>query len=249
MHFKDVIHVLRNLNEEYREDSEQSSPMNITFFANDYAQLGPAIGIAKSMGMNVTINATLNHAGEYFSDLKYAGADQFQIKVSTDCIDLAKLEEIAKCLPTTIVVQHSFQVSFLDFIKRIDKMSIKDVIISSNDATRLKCIMNVAGVTLARFPLLKEQVEGLTRSSQLFGLKNSSCKKCNYARNNLTIVELEVYPCMEYYRNKGNKIGMYFGANTGDHIESWYKETNVLDNLICKNGCRCFSRKFNEEIG
>jgi len=246
MHFKDVLHVLKNINENFREDSETSSPITITFYANAYGQLDSAIRVAKSMGMNVIINSTLDHSIDYFISLKDVGVSELVIKLNTDCKDLAKLEELARILPTTINVQHSFQTSFLDFIKMLQKSSIKDVLIDSKDFTRLKNITRVSGAILTRFPKLEAQVAEIDRIYGLFGLKHSVCKSCNFMRNHLTIVELEVYPCMEYYRNKGNKIGHYFGENTAKHVETWANETNVLDNLICKTGCNYFTKTFNE---
>jgi hypothetical protein len=176
------------------------------------------------------------------------GATNFIISVETNHKNITHLEHVTDEVPVILEIHSSIYMTLLDFINSISSLRLVDILIDSDDSTRTKCLAKLSTETLIKYPLLDFQVKHLENNQRLFGLRNSTCKKCHVVKHSITISEMEVYPCMEYFKNRGNKIGMQFGEKTGIHIKAWFEEVNPLNNLICKVNCYCLNSKMNMEI-
>ena len=241
MNFRDILLCMKNLNSVFLTE-------HLSLYAENYTNLRSIVRIAKTMGMTVSIFTEKYHPIQYYKDLKADGATNFVISVETNHKNILHLEQVTDEVPVILEIHPTIYMTLLDFINSINSLRLQDIVIQSEDYTRTKCLSRLSTSTLIKYPLLDFQVKHLEKNQRLFGLRNSECKKCHVMQNNITISEMEVYPCFEYFKNRGNKIGMQFGEKTGIHIKAWFNEVNPLNNLICKTNCHCFNMNANMEI-
>lgn len=94
------------------------------------------------------------------------------------------------------------------------------------------------------YPILNYRVENFKKNKQMRGRPT---KRCHIMKNDITIVGDKHYPCLVYFREHGEPIGMFNGNMIEDRIK-WSNEHDCCKDLICSKYCMDFKCDFNKEI-
>lgn len=130
--------------------------------------------------------------------------------------------------------------SIIDYIL---SLGVQDVKLSIS--TRAMGLMPEFSKTYEGYPILNYRVNNFRNKKPMRGYP---AQRCGIAKNDITIVGDKHYPCLVYFREKGQAIGNLNDPELLQQRENWSTSHDCLKDPICSKFCMDFKCDFNQAI-
>lgn len=130
--------------------------------------------------------------------------------------------------------------SIIDYIL---SLGVHDVKLSIS--TRAMELMPEFSKTYEGYPILNYRVNNFRNKKPMRGYP---AQRCGIAKNDITIVGDKHYPCLVYFREKGQAIGNLNDPELLQQRENWSTSHDCLKDPICSKFCMDFKCDFNRKL-
>lgn len=122
-------------------------------------------------------------------------------------------------------------------------LGVHDVKLSVS--TRVTGLLPQFSKTYEGYPILNYRVNNFKNKKPMRGYP---AQRCGIAKNDITIVGDKHYPCLVYFREKGQAIGNLNDPELLQQRESWSASHDCLKDPICSKYCMDFKCDFNQRL-
>ena len=206
---------------------------------------------AKTVKLGLSTNGTFG-----IDNYLKCEADMFSISLDDYDLDILKsrgyknpesIIETIKTLSKTHYVNVGLVIDSLNvdriesIIDYIIELGVNDIKLSTSTKDQL---IPTFTKSYEQYPILNYRVNRFKNNLQMRG---NPCKTCGICQNDVTIVGDKHYPCLVYFREKGEAIGTISDTMMEDR-DNWSKSHDCMTDPICKAFCMDFKCEFNNAL-
>jgi MoaA/NifB/PqqE/SkfB family radical SAM enzyme len=250
--FNDAIHVL----DLWCADGLK----NVRFSGGEptlYKELEHLVSYCKKNGVeHIAVSTNGSADWSKYEELNAAGVNDFSVSLDSCCSAIGDkmsggitgtwkrvVENIGRMSEITyttvgIVINEDNLKTCIDTIIFANSLGVSDIrVIPSSQYNKLIYVIEyVPDSILEKHPIFRYRVNNVRAGRNVRGIKDSDCKKCWLALDDMAIAGGYHFPCIIYMREQGNYIGKV-GKNMRQEREDWVRNHDSFSDVICRKNC------------
>lgn len=235
---------------------------NIRFSGGEptlYRNLDHLVAYAKALGVeHVAVSTNGSADKKVYAKLLSAGVDDFSISLDACCNGTAEtmsgkaadfrkicdnIEWLSQRAYTTVgvVFTKDNEKEATDITALADSLGVSDIRIipAAQYGNTLQHVGDIPKSILDEHPILKYRIRRALEGEPVRGLRAKDTNRCPLVLDDMLIAGDYHFPCVIYFRQRGNPIGTVDRSieEIREERQRWFEDTNTHLDPICKRTC------------
>lgn len=142
-----------------------------------------------------------------------------------------------------VVIDDRNAKELINIIQYATELGVSDIRIIPSAQSDKKLEIDIE----TEYRILKYRLNNIRNNRHTRGLSKTDCHKCHLVKDDMIIANRYHFPCIIYFREQGDPIGLINSNMRRERFE-WFDKMNTYEDTICKNNCLDVCIDYNNRV-